>query len=114
MRWRSVHLATRQCQCRCDAACECMARPPGGRGKADPAVDGGCISEPRCAAGACSGSSGAARNFWRAGSLRVAVFPCEGGRDEAGERALSAAFDNGGAERVTRLYLRDDLPEDQC
>ena len=35
-------------------------------------------------------------------------------RDEDGERALGAAFDKGGAERVTRLYLRDDLPEDQC
>ena len=44
----------------------------------------------------------------------VAIFPCEGGRDEAGERALAAAFDKGGAERVTRLYRRDDLPEDQC
>ena len=44
----------------------------------------------------------------------VAIFPWEGGRDEAGERALGAAFDKGGAERVTRLYLRDDLPEDQC
>ena len=44
----------------------------------------------------------------------VAIFPCEGGRDEAGERARGAAFDKGGAERVTRLYLRDDLPEDQC
>src|SRR5258705_485047 len=30
---------------------DAMARPPEGRGKADPAVDGGCISEPRCAAG---------------------------------------------------------------
>src|SRR5580704_5525772 len=39
------------CQCRRDAARGCMARPPEGRGKADPAVDGGCISEPRCAAG---------------------------------------------------------------
>ena len=44
----------------------------------------------------------------------VAIFPCEGCRDEAGERALAAAFDKGGAERVTRLYRRDDLPEDQC
>jgi hypothetical protein len=33
---------------------------------------------------------------------------------KAGERALGAAFGKGGAERVTRLYLRDDLPEDQC
>ena len=39
------------CQCRRDAARGCMVRPPEGRGKADPAVDGGCISEPRCAAG---------------------------------------------------------------
>jgi protein-L-isoaspartate(D-aspartate) O-methyltransferase len=44
----------------------------------------------------------------------VAIFACEGGRDEAGERALAAAFDRGGAERVTRLYRRGDLPEDQC
>ena len=36
------------------------------------------------------------------------------GRDEASERALAAAFDKGGAERVTWLYWRDDLPEDQC
>jgi GNAT superfamily N-acetyltransferase len=34
----------------------------------------------------------------------VAIFPCEGGRDEASEQALAAAFDKGGAERVTRLY----------
>jgi protein-L-isoaspartate(D-aspartate) O-methyltransferase len=37
-----------------------------------------------------------------------------GGRDEASEQALATAFDQGGAERVTRLYRRDDLPEDQC
>jgi hypothetical protein len=29
------------------------------------------------------------------------------GRDEASEQALAAAFDKGGAERVTRLYWRD-------
>jgi hypothetical protein len=45
---------------------------------------------------------------------RFGIFPCEGGRDEDGERALGAAFDKGGAERVIRLYRRDDLPEDQC
>jgi len=44
----------------------------------------------------------------------VAIFPSEGARDEATERALSAAFDNGGAERVMRLYRRDDLPAEQC
>jgi protein-L-isoaspartate(D-aspartate) O-methyltransferase len=44
----------------------------------------------------------------------VAIFPCEGGRDEASGQALAAAFDKGGAERVTRLYRRGDLPEEQC
>jgi hypothetical protein len=37
----------------------------------------------------------------------VAIFPCEGGREEAGKQALAVAFDRGGAERVTRLYRRD-------
>jgi protein-L-isoaspartate(D-aspartate) O-methyltransferase len=46
--------------------------------------------------------------------LRGRDLPCEGGRDETGEQALAVAFDKGGAERVTRLYRRDDLPEDQC
>ncbi|MGH7110584.1 MAG: protein-L-isoaspartate O-methyltransferase family protein [Stellaceae bacterium] len=44
----------------------------------------------------------------------IAVFPCEGGRDEASEKALAAAFDRGGAEQVTRLYRRGDLPEEEC
>jgi protein-L-isoaspartate(D-aspartate) O-methyltransferase len=44
----------------------------------------------------------------------VAIFPCEGARDEASEQALAAAFDEGGAGRVTRLYRRDDLPDGQC
>ena len=47
--------------------------------------------------------------FLRAGSPGVRA-----GRDETGEQALAVAFDKGGAERVTRLYRRDDLPEDQC
>jgi protein-L-isoaspartate(D-aspartate) O-methyltransferase len=44
----------------------------------------------------------------------VAIFPCEGGRDEVSEAALRAAFEKGGAERVTRLYRRDDLSEERC
>lgn len=44
----------------------------------------------------------------------VVIFPCEGARDEACEQALSAAFENGGAERVTRLYRRDDVPAERC
>jgi protein-L-isoaspartate(D-aspartate) O-methyltransferase len=44
----------------------------------------------------------------------VAIFPCEGGRDEASEKALAAAFEKGGWEKVTRLYRRDDIPEERC
>ena len=44
----------------------------------------------------------------------VGIFPCHGMRDTAGEAALEAAFAKGGWERVTRLYRRDDLREEQC
>ena len=44
----------------------------------------------------------------------VAIFPCEGMRDAESEAALAAAFDNGRAHEVTRLYRRDDLPEKNC
>jgi protein-L-isoaspartate(D-aspartate) O-methyltransferase len=44
----------------------------------------------------------------------VAIFPCEGGRDEASERAVAAALDKGGVERVARLYRRDDVTDEQC
>jgi len=44
----------------------------------------------------------------------VAIFPCEGARDAESERALAAAFEKGGWERVTRLYRRGDVPEEQC
>jgi protein-L-isoaspartate(D-aspartate) O-methyltransferase len=42
------------------------------------------------------------------------LFPCEGARDTDSERALVAALDKGGGERVTRLYRRGDMPEEQC
>lgn len=50
----------------------------------------------------------------------VAVYPCEGGRDEASEAALDAAIERDAAtksegwRRVTRLYRGDDVPEDRC
>jgi len=44
----------------------------------------------------------------------VAIFPCAGGRDAEEETALAAAFTKGGAENVTRLYRRDDVPDDDC
>jgi protein-L-isoaspartate(D-aspartate) O-methyltransferase len=42
------------------------------------------------------------------------IFPCEGARDAESERALAAALDKGGWERVTRLYRSGDVPEEQC
>lgn len=44
----------------------------------------------------------------------VAIYPCEGMRDPVSERALAAAFDSGGWERVTRLVRRDDVPAAEC
>ena len=44
----------------------------------------------------------------------IAIFPREGGRDEVLEAALRAAFEKGGSEHVTRLYRRNDLPEERC
>jgi len=44
----------------------------------------------------------------------VAIFPCEGARDAECERALAAAFEKGGWERVTRLCRSGDLPDEQC
>jgi protein-L-isoaspartate(D-aspartate) O-methyltransferase len=44
----------------------------------------------------------------------VAIFPCEGGRDPESEAALAAAFEKGDGREVTRLYRRDDLPEERC
>jgi protein-L-isoaspartate(D-aspartate) O-methyltransferase len=42
------------------------------------------------------------------------LFPCEGARDAESERALVAALEKGGWDRVTRLYRRGDVPEEQC
>ncbi len=44
----------------------------------------------------------------------VAIFPCEGGRDEAAEVALAAALDRGGWEKVTRFYRGTDLPDESA
>ncbi|MGC1890319.1 MAG: hypothetical protein WA709_30260 [Stellaceae bacterium] len=43
----------------------------------------------------------------------VAIFPREGGRDEPNRHSLRPS-NRDGAERVTRLYRRGDLREDQC
>jgi len=44
----------------------------------------------------------------------VAIFPCEGMRDPKSEAALAAAFETGRVQEVTRLYRRDDLPDEDC
>jgi protein-L-isoaspartate(D-aspartate) O-methyltransferase len=44
----------------------------------------------------------------------VALFPCEGARDAECERPLALAFEQGGWKRVTRLYRRGDVLEEQC
>jgi len=42
------------------------------------------------------------------------LFPCEGGRDAGSERALVAAVEKGGQDRVIRLLRRGEVPEEQC
>jgi protein-L-isoaspartate(D-aspartate) O-methyltransferase len=44
----------------------------------------------------------------------VAIFPCEGMRDEASERALAAALAKGEWQRVTRLHRGRDMAEERC
>ena len=44
----------------------------------------------------------------------VAIFPCYGGRDPESERALAAALEKGGWDKVTRLYDRETIPEERC
>jgi len=44
----------------------------------------------------------------------VAIIPCASSRDEVSERALAAAFDRGGWERVTRLYRNQEIAEERC
>lgn len=44
----------------------------------------------------------------------VAIFPCEGMRDEESEKALAAAFESGEHKRVRRLYRTDEVPTERC
>jgi protein-L-isoaspartate(D-aspartate) O-methyltransferase len=44
----------------------------------------------------------------------IAVFPCEGVRDDASERALAAAFENGGFRDVKHLRRTDDVRDEEC
>jgi protein-L-isoaspartate(D-aspartate) O-methyltransferase len=44
----------------------------------------------------------------------VAVYPCEGMRDDFSEQALVKAFEREEWRKVTKLYRRDDLPAERC
>jgi protein-L-isoaspartate(D-aspartate) O-methyltransferase len=44
----------------------------------------------------------------------VAIYPCEGARDEDSEAALSAAFDKGSPLKVTKLYRSGAIPKQRC
>ncbi len=44
----------------------------------------------------------------------VGIFPCVGMRDEASEKALAKAFEQGDYTRVTRLYRTDDIEAERC
>lgn len=44
----------------------------------------------------------------------IMVFPCEGMRDEASERALAAGFERGGFEAVKRLRRTEDVADADC
>ena len=44
----------------------------------------------------------------------VAIIPCASCRDPESEAPLSAAFEKGGWERVTRLYRHDEVPADRA
>jgi protein-L-isoaspartate(D-aspartate) O-methyltransferase len=45
---------------------------------------------------------------------RTAIYPCAGMRDEQAEKALAAAFERGGLDKVTRLDRTGQLPDEQC
>jgi len=53
-------------------------------------------------------------DFLAKGVSSVAIFPCEGSRDDISEKALAAAFETGDWRKVTRLYRHQDLPAAQC
>jgi protein-L-isoaspartate(D-aspartate) O-methyltransferase len=42
------------------------------------------------------------------------IYPCAGGRDEVSEAALAKAFQNGGWEKVTRLYRAEEIEQERC
>jgi protein-L-isoaspartate(D-aspartate) O-methyltransferase len=85
--------------------------------------DGGRLILPLTAAGFPRGDArhGAVFRITRRGNdflaarvSGVAIFPCVGMRDPESEAALATAFEKGRVQEVTRLYRRDDVPEEDC
>jgi protein-L-isoaspartate(D-aspartate) O-methyltransferase len=88
----------------------------------DRLAEGGRLILPMTAMGfpAADASRGAVFRIERRGDefhvrwiSSVGIYPCHGMRDGVAEQALAAAFDAGGAEKVTRLYRRNNLPAEQ-
>jgi protein-L-isoaspartate(D-aspartate) O-methyltransferase len=50
-------------------------------------------------------------NFYVQWISLVGIYPCHGMRNSAAERALSAALQSGGSEKVTRLYRHNEVPD---
>ena len=75
---------------------------------------GGIAPARMASAGAVFRIERSAANYLAQWISAVAIFPCAGGRDEASERALAAAFAGGGWQKVTRLYRDQDVPDERC
>ena len=75
---------------------------PEGRGQPSN-IRGGSRMRESCTYGSMRGAPSNGRPYRNREMTTIFEPSC---RDEDGERALGAAFDKGGAERATRLYLR--------
>jgi len=80
-----------------------MTAPRATRTATDPGWTGVVFLIRRC------GAAYSARSI-----SQVAIFPCQGARDRAAERALARALKTGGVERVRRLVRHDRVPDERC
>ena len=72
------------------------------------------LTKSKDAGGAWFGIERRGDGFFAKWIFAADLFPCEGARDAESELALVAALEKGGWDRVTRLYRRGDVPEEQC
>jgi protein-L-isoaspartate(D-aspartate) O-methyltransferase len=101
-------------QCRRDPSAAALARPAGGGRPSDPAADRSRFPDGRYPPRRGVPHRAAGRRLFGEPYFGVAIFPCAGARDDDEATALAGAFARGGAEKVTRLYRHDDVPEADC